>query len=66
MAAEDSSVSSGGSPLPPALDSAYERTFAEPIQKFLDLDTWHTGRTSNEYMANYSNNSKVTSTRDCR
>ena len=43
MAAEDSPVSPGGSQLPPALDAAYERTFAEPIEKFLDLDTWHTG-----------------------
>ena len=43
MAAEDSPVSPGGSQLPPALDAAYERTFAERIEKFLDLDTWHTG-----------------------
>jgi hypothetical protein len=44
MTAEDSPISLGGSQLPPALlDAAYERTFAEPIEKFLDLDTWHTG-----------------------
>lgn len=43
MTTEDGSVSPGGSQLPPALDSAYERTFAEPVDKFLDLDTWHTG-----------------------
>jgi hypothetical protein len=43
MPAEDSSVSSGGSQVPPALDAAYERTFAERVDKFLDLETWHTG-----------------------
>jgi hypothetical protein len=43
MAAEDSSVLPSGPELPPALDSAYEQTFAERIEKFLDLNTWHTG-----------------------
>jgi hypothetical protein len=48
----------GTAPLPPGdgepapeLSHAYERAFHEPVEKFLNLDTWHTGTDLNRIYA---------------
>src|SRR5215468_6138578 len=42
MAVEERPTSSHGGD-PPELAPAFEQTFAERLEAFLDLDSWHTG-----------------------